>query len=340
MMKKKAARPSPKARRPPVVAEERGRNLNGGAGIYDVAEQANVSVVTVSRVFNNRPHVSAQMRERVLAAARRVGYTPRLVTKRSVAGIVIEKLEHLEGGGCMSRMLLHLVREASRAGYLAEFIPTESIQLATEHLVDGLIAVGLEEKSLDRLTNLPGVPRVLVNMKTGRPGWHAVHADHADETRTAIQHVRGLGHTRVVLVVDEDCRWCSKARIEAFRSSLGNSSTPLVLQAARMGPRDIAEQIVGSKCTAAMILAEHAGLSIIDALTNEYDIRVPNDLSVIGVENDAVTPYLQPRLTTMEQPLRQMAESAISMLSIDGASRRVETSLPCRLIERSSVRPL
>ena len=55
-----------------------------GASIYDVAKEAKVSVVTVSRVFNDYPHVSQRMRQRVFAAARAAGYTPRLVTKPRV----------------------------------------------------------------------------------------------------------------------------------------------------------------------------------------------------------------------------------------------------------------
>ena len=75
-MKKKSA-----SRKPAVLSE--------GVSIYAVAEKAGVSIVTVSRVFNDYPHVSQRMRHRVFAAARDVGYTPRLVSKPKVMAVIV-----------------------------------------------------------------------------------------------------------------------------------------------------------------------------------------------------------------------------------------------------------
>ena len=96
-----------------------------GASIYEVARRANVSIVTVSRVFNDYPHVSRRMRARVFEAARAAGYTPRLVSKPNVLAAIVGHLDNLSAGDYKTRLLLYIVQAAARVGYLVEFIPAD-----------------------------------------------------------------------------------------------------------------------------------------------------------------------------------------------------------------------
>ena len=154
-----------------LLAESMGQ-LHGGASIYDVAEQAEVSIVTVSRVFNDYPHVSDRMRNRVFTAARRVGYTPRLVSKRNVIAAILGHLDHLSAGDYKTRLLLYIVRVAAKAGYLVEFIPYDSVDLATKHLVNGMVEVGLTVDEVAKLVSLPKVPKVATNKEMASDDWN------------------------------------------------------------------------------------------------------------------------------------------------------------------------
>jgi hypothetical protein len=178
-------------------ASKRRRSARSSAvNIYQVARQAKVSIVTVSRVFNDYPHVSRAMREHVLEAARQVGYQPRLVTKRNLIGVLVGKLEDLAAGEQTSRLVLALMRAAASRGYLLEFFPATSAERATQHLADGLIALGLSSVELAGLRSLPSVPRVALNNLSVDESWSAVSVDPADEVQMAVRHLAEQGHTK------------------------------------------------------------------------------------------------------------------------------------------------
>lgn len=347
-------RPAP--RRRAARRRERSRNgapddsgaarLHGGASIYDVAARARVSVVTVSRVFNDYPHVSDAMRERVFTAARAVGYTPRLVSKRNLIAVVVGHLDHLCAGDYKCRLLLQLARAAAHRGYLIEFVPHDAIDLVTKHLADGLIEVGLTSDEVRALDRLPPVPRIAINKLDVDGAWSHVCSDHADETRIAMAHLQQRGHRRIALVLDEAGGWGVEARRRGYEESLARAGDPafhpLVLFAAEQSPEDIARRIRDTRCTACLNLTDNKGFAVLDSLRNGLGLRVPDDLSVICLENTAISGYLSPPLTTVDQPLEEIARHAIGGLVdiIEGRGERFSVQVPSRLIERASVRGL
>lgn len=320
--------------------------LHGGASIYDVAERAGVSIVTVSRVFNDYPHVSATMRERVLTAARGVGYTPRLVSKRSLIAVIVGHLDRLSAGDYKVRLMLHLVRVAATRGYLVEFIPYDSVDLATKHLVNGLIEVGLTSDEVHGLTSLPPVPKVAINKADLNGSWSTVCSDHEDEASLAVAHLLDAGHRRIALVLDEEKGWGVEHRRQGYEKLLrarGDASfQPLVLFSSDAPPLEIARRIRDAGCTACVNLTDNFGFAVMDALTNELKLRVPDDLSMICLENASVSPYLSPRLTTVAQPLAEIADQVIGGLvnQLEKGGRRFAVRLKSHLIARDSVRRL
>ncbi len=315
-----------------------------GASIYDVAKEAKVSVVTVSRVFNDYPHVSQRMRQRVFAAARAAGYTPRLVTKPRVIAAILGHLDHLSAGDYKTRLLLHLVQAAAQHGYLVEFIPFDSAELATKHLVDAVVEVGLTGEDVARLTHLPAVPTILINKKTPRPEWSTICSDHLHEGHLAARHLLDHGHRRIALVLDDPSGWGVEQRRagyeKALREALGSGFTPVVLCAADMSALEIARQLVQSKCTGCVNLSDNFGLAILDSVVRDAGRRIPEDLSFVGLENASVSPFWNPRLTTVEQPLKAIAEGAVKGILhlLEHRGQRFDRAFKGRLVERDSVR--
>ena len=314
-----------------------------GASIYEVARRADVSIVTVSRVFNDYPHVSGRMRDRVFAAARAVGYTPRLVSKPNVLAAIVGHLDYLSAGDYKTRLLLYIVQAAAKVGYLVEFIPADSIELATKHLVDGVIEVGLTEEEMLGLTNLPQVPIVVIN-KRPRPEWSSVTSDHFHEGRLATEHLVGRGHRRIALILDDARGWGVEQRRKGYESAARagiKGFKPLVFCTAETPPEKIARLMAGERCTACVNFTDNFGFAVLDSCIHDLHMRVPDDLSVVGLENKSISPYYNPKLTTVEQPLQMIAEGAVNgILDLLGNSdRRFERTFTGRLIERESVRP-
>lgn len=345
----------PRRRRPAGRKRDRSRSLptaapnahaallHGGASIYDVAGRAGVSVVTVSRVFNDYPHVSDGMRERVLRAARDVGYTPRLVCKRNLIAVIVGHLDHLSAGDYKTRLLLHLVRVAADHGYLVEFIPYQAAQLATKHLADGLLEVGLTSEEVRRLSGLPSVPKVAINKDDVDGEWSAVCSDHAEEAALAMQHLVQHGHRRIALVLDEATGWGVEGRRTGYEQSLRAHGepgfAPLILFASELAAPDIAQRVKGAGCTALVNLTDNYGFAVTDSFTNGLGLRVPEDLSMVCLENVSVSGFFSPRLTTVAQPLDAIAQQAIRGLVelIEGRGQRFSVRVQSQLITRDSV---
>ncbi|MBU0678724.1 MAG: LacI family transcriptional regulator [Verrucomicrobia bacterium] len=312
-----------------------------GASIYDVAEKAGVSIVTVSRVFNDYPHVSTKMRDRVLAAARDVGYTPRLVSKPKILAVIVGHLEYLTAGDYKTRLILQLVRESSKHGYLIEFIPHSSAYLATKSLVDGVIEIGLTEEETAML-DLPPVPTVLVNKRAEDVTHSTVCSDHYREAKVATEYLLEKGHSRIALVLDELKGWGVENRASGYRDTLLNASVdsePLIFSAEDSPASEVTDQIITAKCTAALLLTDNAGLEIVDCLTNVKGLRIPDDISVITIENKSASAFFNPRLTTIDQPLKDIAADIVKEISAAGdeQGRIFHHVFESRLIKRDSV---
>lgn len=328
-----------------LLAESMGQ-LHGGASIYDVAEQAEVSIVTVSRVFNDYPHVSDRMRNRVFTAARRVGYTPRLVSKRNVIAAILGHLDHLSAGDYKTRLLLYIVRVAAKAGYLVEFIPYDSVDLATKHLVNGMVEVGLTVDEVAKLVSLPKVPKVATNKEMASDDWNYVSSDHYHEAETAVRHLLERGHERIALVLDEERGWGVERRRAGYEETLVRGSSgafqPMTLFASLLPASDIARRIRESNCTACINLTDNYGFAVMDALTNEQGLRIPDDISLVCLENESVSQFLHPRLTTVSQPLETIAEYAVSGIieQLHRGKSHFRQVFKSHLIERASVKKL
>lgn len=326
-------------------ASRRRSGRSSGASIYEVARKAGVSIVTVSRVFNDYPHVSATMRQHVLQAARLVGYQPRLVSKRNLIGVLVGRLEDLAAGEQTSRLVLALMRAAAARGYLLEFIPARSAERATQHLADGLIALGLLGDELAALPNLPPVPRVAVNNQRVDENWSVVSLDPFAEVQMAVQHLVENGHRRLALVRTSSNSWYEQQREAGFNAALADAGLDghhVVTCPYKHPTADLALKVRNTGCTGCICLCHHGGLPVLDGLQNELGIRIPQDMSLITLENNRVSSYLKPRLTTIAQPLDQLAEAALDGLLSPARARRQRfiSVLKSELIKRDSVRRL
>lgn len=317
-----------------------------GQTIHRVADQAGVSVVTVSRVFNDYPHVSHAMRQRVLQAARKIGYNPRFVTKPKVIAVVVGHLDILSAGDYKTRLMLHVVRVAARHGYLVEFIPYDAVDLATKRLVNGVIEVGLTPRELEHLEQLPRVPVILINKQTSRPDWSSVASDHYFEGQLATEHLIKAGHRRIALVLDELTGWSVEQRLAGYRDALTAQGTPdftpLVLPADTMPALEIARTIVANNCTACVNLTDNYGFALLDSFTNALGLKIPADMSVVALENQSISQFFSPRLTTIAQPLAEIAETAIQWIVQGDQLGKLgfRRMLKSQIIVRDSVRRL
>jgi len=320
-----------------------------------VAAEAGVSVPTVSKVLNSRPDVAAATRERVAAVLARHGYAVRPSGTRRT-GLVDLRVADLD-----STWAEAVVRGAARAAarHGADLVVTvdaaaEScgawVRRALRRGTDGLVSVVAVPDAAARADLArAGVPVVVVDPRT-RPDAEllAVAATNFRGGLDATAHLIALGHRRIATITGPQDQDDAVARLAGYRTALIQGGLPapddLVLGGAfgvDAGFR-AAEVLLRAddRPTAVFAASDDTAIGVLRA-AREHGVRVPQDLSVVGFDDQPVAAWLDPALTTVRQPLDEMGDAAVSLVhrAREGRGGPAHLELATRLVERASTAP-
>jgi DNA-binding LacI/PurR family transcriptional regulator len=327
--------------------------------INDVARHAGVSKGAVSFAFNNRPGISAETRERILASARELGWSPSsraraLSVSRSLAvGLVMARPpETLRADPFFPSFIAGLESELSRAGYalLLQVVPEHESEhetyrrLAREGRVDGVFVTDLyvDDPRPALLAEL-GLPSVIVGPALGEAFWPAVGVDDAPGITDAVEHLIGLGHTRIAHVAGPAAMVHGESRRRAWSTALqaaGLPEGPCVETdfSAEAGAVATRELLGLDQPPTAIVYANDlmaiAGLAVAVA----RGVDVPGRLSLIGYEDTELAAHMQPPLTTVRTDVIGWGRAAATRLLdlIEGRSATEVALRPPRLVVRGS----
>ncbi len=312
------------------------------SSIYDLAKQTGLSTSTISRVLNQRGRISEKTRLQVLAAAREAGFKPRAAVRRSTVALVVDRMRYAVYGGFVPVMLSQLICEMARYDLTAEVYTEDNVEQLGTRFIDGVIALTWDQQTLEKLQSLQSVPIVLVN-RLGVESFSSVATDHALGGRLAGEHFLKHGHKKIAFIAEED-DWGFEQRIIGLRDVMTAAGLPEDHLAVGLTNHQPLHQtlidLLEQNPTALVIGGEDLTIAAIYELTNVLHIKVPEELSIIGMEVSSVSEYVNPPLTTLAQPLDQLASEVLSLLndsinSNDNAPRQV--MIGTTLIERKSV---
>lgn len=323
----------------------------------DVARLAGVSGQTVSRVANDRPHVDAATRDRVLAAMREVGYRPNSAARalrngqfRNIGVIVFE----LSSFG-NTRTFNAVSQAATAAGYAINLIPlldadqgkvTGAFSRLQEQAVDGVIIL-IEAHQLDEAEiHLPeGLPVVVVD-SSAHYDYPIVDTDQAQGARIATEHLLDLGHETVWHLGGPPTSFAATRRRRSWQETLivrGCSVPPLLVGdwSAASGYA-VGRQLAADPAVTAVFAAnDEMALGLLRAL-HEEGRDIPGDVSVVGFDDQESAAQFWPPLTTVSQSFadvgRQAVQALITELDTDN-HRHQPVSVPTTLITRASTAP-
>jgi LacI family transcriptional regulator len=330
--------------------------------IIEVASLAGVSKSTVSNVIRGTPPVAERTRERVIAAIEHLGYRPNVLARQlreqrtAILGVLIGDLDnpfYAEVGKLVERW-------AFRSGYTAMFCNIEGegaraetgVQTLLEHRVAGIVFLAFFGRSPAVRALLDPVPTVSIGL---REEWgDSVAVDDARGATLAVDHLIGLGHTRLAYVTTAgvDAR-SDRARREGARRAVARAGLPALTtvrwepgsEHARIGRRDdgLLTLFTGpSAVTAAFCSNDLAAIALLD-FADRHGLSVPGDLSVVGFDNVSLAGLGRISLTTVAQPLDELARVGIETLlgRIDGdlTGNPISLERPVRLVERGSTGP-
>ncbi|TDD87509.1 LacI family transcriptional regulator [Actinomadura darangshiensis] len=311
--------------------------------IRDVAHACGVHVSTVSRTFSAPHMVNAETRTRVLATAEELGYRPNraarsLTTGRTGnLGLIVADLANP-----FFPPLIKAAQAAARGQDYHLFVadtdedPVEEqdLVLAFSKQVDGIVLCSprLSNKALEKLAE--SIPFVLVNRRLR--GVPTVVMDVAHGARTAMGHLAGLGHRRVALVSGPSGSWTSGEMRQAVTNTPGLETHVIGPNApTEEGGVGAAGQVAAAGVTGVLAYNDLVAIGLIEGL-EELGVRVPDDVSVIGIDDSVTGRLHRPKLTTVAMPTADAGRMAVDLLI---KSMSAATVLETHLVVRESTAP-
>jgi LacI family transcriptional regulator len=320
------------------------RGTGKRATIYDLARIAKVSPGTVSRVLNNRDRVKTETREAVLRAAADLNLKPQASVRNREVAILSEPSYPDRFGGYAGTLTAHLSFAFSRRN-IGVLLPVNPLAELPTKFIDGIVVV-TEAKALRELVVEleKRMPVVHIDKFQNAKDEYVVCSDHYSAGYMAARHFIERGKRKLAFVGGDYAAFGE--RLKGFKKAITEADLPVDEQRCSLyGPE--------SNCMSVITRVVRAGADAIYAPGSSFEaleclhvlsyvmgLKVPADVSLIGGENERVSALLNPPLTTIEEPLREMAEQAATMLDNLSTGKRVQerrVMLPIRLVERNSV---
>jgi LacI family transcriptional regulator len=330
------------------------------ATIRDVASEAGVSTATVSRVLNESANVAPRTRAAVLAVIERHGLTarPRRAGQRPPRDVVTVRCPYVidDYFGVILSAIERSLRQHGKilllsAGSVAGDEPSLPGLLRSE-ITDGAILI-LPPESGEVLADLRagGYPFVVVDPRTALPpDIAAVSAAHLAGARLATEHLLQLGHTAIAAIAGPLNWIATDDRLLGYRAALAGAGRLAPPRLVRVGGeptiahgRTAALGLLGlpEPPTAIVAFNDKIAIGAMEAAAGQ-GLDVPGDLSVIGFDDLELSRVVVPRLTTVRQPLKEMARLGVELLLrlIDGGEiDTLHIELATELVPRASTAP-
>jgi LacI family transcriptional regulator len=336
-----------------------------------VAREANVSLSTVSKVLNGHTDAkfTAATRDRVAAAARRVGYHPSAVA-RGLAGKRMDALGVIMAyhqtsvtsdpylGACLDGILRVNKERRQKTILFTENSWADALRHVPSYLdghCDGLLLIipRTDAEIVDELAKR-GAFFVLVGDSREDERLITADVDNVTASRRLVDYLIGLGHTRIAAFCGNADFLSNSQRLEGYREALTGAGLPLredYLFPGEYQPQFGAENArlllnrfrdrIDERPTAIFCFNDAMARGTADALL-EQGIAIPDDLSIVGFDDSAHAVSRDPYLTTMRQDIRQVGQRAAEMLldCISGQSAPgTRVHVPAELIVRSTTAP-
>lgn len=299
--------------------------------LADIAKQTNYSISTVSKVLNDQSDISNSAKQEINAILDASGYR-RKVRHRHHEEFIDVVFSEFENIWAME-VLRGAIREAAKDGI--NITVTESgnrkhpaanwaKNLVGRHPLGAvLIFSNLSEEERKELDKNEIFYSIFDPSGEPRPEDYSVRADNWNGGTIAARHLLELGHQNIGVITGPRTMMCSIARLEGFRAALAEKDVHLNSELIKEGRFDTSSGFqrgmellslpASERPTAIFAGSDLQAMGVYEA-ARQLGLKVPQDLSVIGFDDIQTAAYMNPPLTTVRQPLQQMAAMATRMV--------------------------
>jgi LacI family transcriptional regulator len=350
-----------------MPARRRRTFLNRTVTLQHLADRLHLSRTTISLALSDHPRIAQATKDKVRALARRMGYEPDRVARSlatgrsSLIGVMVP-----DSTNPYYAEIIRGIEEAARVAQFGVVLANGSYDLELEAAriremaqvrVAGVIAAPAFNSEKPKLEGAwqalrqSELPLVLVNRQLNPPIFHQVSADNVDGMRLAVEAIASLGHRRVAYVRGVHMTVPTRQRLKAFHRFARMhqfDEDPDLLDYSDIGPRAGYEACkrlwskLRKKPTAVLTLSDAEAFGVLRYL-RELNVRVPEDVSVMGFDGFEVAEFSQVSLSTIETPMHEIGKRTVEIL-VDTIKNPTpcpqNVVLPVRLRLRESVGPV
>ncbi|MDP9365478.1 MAG: LacI family transcriptional regulator [Chloroflexota bacterium] len=328
------------------------------ASLKDVAARAGVSFQTAGKALNGTGRVSAETRERILAAAAEIGYVPAALARdllnRSTRTIGVVATDF--SNAALAQHVVGIEREARRHGLLTIIGSVAAagpdveqyVRALIERRVDGIVTLAPVVEDNPRVGELlrGRVPTVSTHTVAGG-GIPVVTPDNVQSAYLPTRHLASLGHRRIGTVTGPRDRRVAHARVHGYRQALADAGLPFDPEAVEEGDWDAigggweaAHRLLDRRpdLTALYVHNDAMAIGVLGAL-RDRGRRVPDDCAVVGCDDLPIAAWTSPPLTTVRLPFVEAGETAVRMLLAEMAEPSADArpvTLPVQMVYRAS----
>ena len=329
--------------------------------IVDVADTLGLSTATVSKVIHGKTEkISDKTVKRVQQELERSGYIPNMAgillarNNSKIIGVVVNDLEKYEGrvleNGFVMSSLNALSHEVNEKGYFLMIKTTSDVReipvFASMWNMDGLILIGFCEADYENLRNQMRISFVVYDGYFEKCSKVVnLVVNHYNGGYQAGKYLKELGHKKALCIAD-NFTCMDKERIEGFCKAFEQGETyrweiPKTEKERMCFYEDNYMQLLKSNVTAVFAVSDFYALEFMKFLQGK-NIRIPEDIQIIGFDDSMASRESNPSLTTIHQEANLRAKTAIECLEAmrDGTEYKPEIVLPVDLIKRESTRKL
>ncbi len=329
--------------------------------IYDIASKAEVSITTVSRVFNNSPAVSEKTKKKVEKAIAEMNYIPNAIA-RSLAnklsntiGLIVSDLSN----PFFTDVIDGIEHVISREGYFAFNADTrydiarekKYISRMLEKRVDGIITFSTNESTHTLIKKAKQLIPV-VSVQSQFRDTDSVNTQDAKGAYKAVEHLIQKGHKNIAIIVFDYDNLTIKSRIDGYIYAHVNYKLPVnkeyifkVKFCADAG-YEMTNHILDKHPEVTAIFGYNDKLAVSSYMAiHDRGLKIPDDISIVGYDNTEMASIVTPKMTTVAQPMYEMGVRAAELLMTRIKEKNLKAEpklivLPLELIERKSTREL
>ncbi len=313
-----------------IISMNKKRNIT----LKALAKKLNLSISTVSRALNDHPDISSKTKDSVNTLAKELHYVPNLFARgfRSqethILGVIVPNISHM----FTSTILKGILEEAEICGYRVLISESNNSESKQVEMLNTMIQFGVDgilmslarktERIEDVLEVLTRIPLLLFDKVSSKIPCTQIVINEEEAAFNAIEHLLELGKQRIAIIKETENSYNSEKRYAGYLKALNQYGLPirekLVLSTEEIsianGQR-LTNILLSKKKRPDAIFAitDNAAIGAIKAL-HKFNVKIPEEIAVVGFSNSINSTIVQPSLTTVDQPGELIGRTAVRYL--------------------------